>query len=154
MEWITVIGFVLFGIGLIIVEILFVPGTTIVGLLGFAGLIIGIYLGYAYFDKTVGTIILLASGVASLGLIVWAFRADVWDRFSLKQSIDSKFNEEVGLNLKIGDIGKSISALKPIGKAEFSNEEFEVKTAGEYLDAGEPVKIIKLERNNIYVEKS
>jgi membrane-bound ClpP family serine protease len=55
-EWITVISLILFGLTLIVAEIIFVPGTTLVGVLGFIFLIIGIGLSFHYFGKDIGLI--------------------------------------------------------------------------------------------------
>ncbi|MFT6941450.1 MAG: membrane-bound ClpP family serine protease, partial [Cyclobacteriaceae bacterium] len=52
MDWIIVISLIVFGLGLIIVEVIFVPGTTVVGI---AGLIIGtygVYEAYSSFGTT------------------------------------------------------------------------------------------------------
>ena len=54
--------------------------------------------------------------------------------------------------LNIGDEGKTISTLRPIGKAEFNNKQFEVKTSGDYLDTGTPIRITKIHSNQIIVE--
>jgi membrane-bound ClpP family serine protease len=54
--------------------------------------------------------------------------------------------------VQIGDEGVTLSTLKPMGKAEFHNKTFEVKTAGNYIDRGERVKIIFIESHQIVVE--
>ena len=52
MEWITVLALIIFGLCLVVVEIIFVPGTTLVGVMGFLFLVAGVYLGFEYFDNT------------------------------------------------------------------------------------------------------
>ena len=54
--------------------------------------------------------------------------------------------------LNKGDEGITISTLRPIGKAEFRNGIFEVKTYGNYLEQGQKVRIIQVDASQIIVE--
>jgi membrane-bound ClpP family serine protease len=146
-EWITVISLILFGLFLIVAEIIFVPGTTLVGIVGFVFLIIGIGFSFNYFGSETGWTTVGVSSVA-----YYSFKANVWHRFSLKSSINSKVNEgELDL-LSVGKEGQTISALRPVGKAEIENKMYEVKTLGEYLDSGKKIRVIKIVSNQIIVE--
>jgi len=49
--------------------------------------------------------------------------------------------------------GIALSALRPIGKGEFGGNVAEVKTAGEYIGAGESIRVIQVATNYIIVEK-
>ncbi|UII27709.1 hypothetical protein LVD15_04605 [Fulvivirga maritima] len=152
LEWITVTALIIVGIGLIIVEVLFVPGTTFVGLLGFLAALFGLYLGFVYFGVDAG-IWLTAGGSILLGVsLYFSFKGRTWEKFSLKDTISSKVNEGLTSVLKVGDEGVAVSTLKPIGKAEFTNGLFEVKSLGNYLDSGTKIRIIKISTNNIFVE--
>jgi len=152
MEWITVLSLILIGIALIIAELIFIPGTTVVGIVGLILAGFGVVLAYEYFDSTTGTIILILTLGGTIGTIVWALRNKTWKRFSLADTIDSKFNEGLTANLQIGDEGVTVSALRPMGSAEFNNKIFEVKTLGTYLESGTKVKITKVTGNTIFVE--
>src|SRR6187402_1587720 len=92
-EWSVIISLIVLGLVLIIIEIIFVPGTTFVGVGGFVFLIIGIFLSFNYFGKETGWTIVGISSVISGGLFYYSFKANVWSRFALKSSIDSKVNE-------------------------------------------------------------
>ena len=52
----------------------------------------------------------------------------------------------------IGDEGITISTLRPIGKAMFNDKTMEVKTAGDYVEQGQKVKITHIELNQITVQ--
>jgi membrane-bound ClpP family serine protease len=52
----------------------------------------------------------------------------------------------------VGMEGQTVSALRPIGKAELNNQTVEVKTNGDYLDSGSRIRIIKIISNQIIVE--
>ncbi|MCA4900510.1 MAG: hypothetical protein ING88_17180, partial [Cytophagales bacterium] len=46
MEWVTIATLILIGLVLIVIEILFVPGTTVVGFVGFALMLVGVALTF------------------------------------------------------------------------------------------------------------
>ena len=151
-EWVTVISLILFGLFLIVAEIIFVPGTTLVGILGFLFLVFGVGLSFSYFGADTGWIVVGATAVAS-GLILYlAFKANVWSRFSLKSAITSKVNEGEVATLAIGTEGVAISALRPVGKADLGSKQYEVKTTGEYLESGCRIRVTKIIMNQIIVE--
>jgi len=151
-EWITVISLVLLGLALIVAEIIFVPGTTLVGVVGFGFLIVGVGLSFRYFGTETGWITVGVTSVASGAILYYAFSANVWGKFSLKTSSEGKVNEGELDELKVGAEGLTVSALRPIGKAELNNKTFEVKTQGEYLDSGKRIRVIKILSNQIFVE--
>jgi membrane-bound ClpP family serine protease len=76
----------------------------------------------------------------------------MWSRFSLKSSNKSKVNEGELDQLLVGMEGTTISALRPIGKAELNNQIVEVKTNGDYLDSGSRIRVIKIVSNQIIIE--
>jgi len=151
-EWISVVAILLLGIGLIIVELIFIPGTTVVGVLGLGFCVGGIVMSFSYFGSAVGFIVLILTGVISVTALVISLRSGVWKKFSNESSIQSKFNEGTNELVKIGDEGLTLSTLKPYGKVEFNDKEFEVKTNGNYLERGVKVKIIHKDGNQIIVE--
>lgn len=150
--WIIVISLLLIGLTLIIVELVFIPGTTVVGLLGLIFAIVGIVISYSHFGNDIGFYILLATLASTLAALFYSFRSGAWSKFSLKSSISSKVNEGIMASLHIGDEGITVSTLRPMGKAEFNSKTFEVKTSGNYIERGEKVKITQIESNQIVVE--
>ena len=52
----------------------------------------------------------------------------------------------------MGDTGTAISTLKPYGKAEFDDVEYEVRSDGNYINDGEEIVIQRIAGKNIYVE--
>lgn len=150
--WIIIIALLLIGLTLIIVELVFIPGTTVVGLLGLIFAIVGIVISYSHFGNDVGFYILLGTLAATLAALFYSFRSGAWSKFSLKSSSDSKVNEGIMASVQIGDEGITVSTLRPIGKAEFNSKTFEVKTSGNYIERGEKVRITQIESHQIVVE--
>jgi len=151
-EWITLISLILLGLALIIVEIIFVPGTTFVGITGFVLLAIGVWLGFRYFGGQTGWTIAGITAVSSGVILVYAFKANVWGRFSLKSSIDSKVNEGELDGIVAGAEGVALSALRPSGKAELASRTFEVRTMGAYVESGTRIRVMQIVSNQIIVE--
>lgn len=150
--WIIIIALLVIGLSLIIVELVFIPGTTVVGLLGFIFSVAGIVISYKHFGADVGFYILLGMSVTTLVALFYSFRAGSWTKFSLKTAIDSKVNEGMLAALQIGDEGVTVSTLRPIGKAEFQNQQFEVKTSGDYVESGMRVRITQILSHQVIVE--
>jgi membrane-bound ClpP family serine protease len=150
--WLIVVALILAGLALIIVEVVFIPGTTVVGLLGLVFTIAGIVFSYNHFGSTVGFYVLSGTAVATAGSLYFSFRKGAWNKFSNQSAIDSKVNEGLAAELATGDEGLAISALRPMGSAEFKGKIFEVRTNGEYIANGIKVRIIKIQTNNVLVE--
>ena len=131
---------------------LFVPGTTVVGILGLIATILGIYLSFDYFGSEVGWWFTFGSTLFFAMAIYISFRNKTWEKLALKDTNIGKVNEGLTDSLAIGDKGVAISTLKPIGKAEIKDKEYEVRTNGDYVDSGTLVQIIKIGKNNIIVE--
>ena len=67
-----------------------------------------------------------------------------------KQS-EGKLDYTQGVTLEVGEEGKTTSALRPMGQAEFQHKIFEVVTEGGFLPSNTPVRIIKIDKNKILV---
>jgi len=151
-DWVSIILLVVVGLILIYLELVFVPGTTILGLIGLVLTGIGVYITFEAYGTRAGALVLVGSFVTSVIALVWSFRKDSWDKFSLKTTNKSKVNQSYTDDLQIEMRGEAVSDLKPIGKAEFNNKVYEVTSHGHLIDSGEQVKIIKISGNKIIVE--
>lgn len=150
--WIIIISLLAIGLGLIIVELVFIPGTTVVGLLGLIFTIVGIVISYSHFGDTTGFYILMGTSVTTLVALFYSFRTGAWTRFSLKSSMNSKVNEGMLSTLTVGDEGTTRSALRPMGTAEFGNQQYEVRSLGSFVESGSRIKIVQILSNQIIVE--
>ncbi len=153
MDWFSVIALIIFGITLIVVETIFVPGTTIVGIFGFLVAGYGIYLGYENFGQTTGTVILVVSSIVGFALVFYCFKTEAWQRFSLKGESSWRNNDETKAYLEVGQEGIMVSSAKPVGKASFNDREVEVRSQGGYLTENTSIRISKIESNKIIVEE-
>ncbi|MCW5920693.1 MAG: NfeD family protein, partial [Bacteroidetes bacterium] len=85
--------------------------------------------------------------------IYLAFRYNVWRRFSLQQSSDSKIERVDEMDIKIGDQGKALSVLRPMGTAVFNNKKIEVQSLGEMIEANATIEVIEVLTNKLIVKK-
>ena len=152
LDWIIIFILIVFGISLLILEVIFIPGTTFVGIGGVICLIFGVYFGFDYYGTTIGFLILGMALISITSSFIYSLKAKPWEQFSLKETMTSRVNEGIGMKLMVGNIGLTTSDLKPVGKALFENKEIEVRTQGDFLANGEKVKIIKIDHNKIYVQ--
>lgn len=151
MTWLIILILLLGGLTLLILELLVVPGTTVVGIVGFILMAVGIWQSYALYGALWGSLILLATIIiASIGFYM-SLQSKTWDKAMLNKSIDSKVNTEAQ-KLHIGDMGKTISIINPMGKAVFNNEFYEVSSFGDFIETDQDVKVISIEGTKILVE--
>ena len=151
-DWLTVVLLICIGLVLIVVELIFVPGITIVGILGVILVGAGVWISYATLGTETGHLVLAGSIVAGGLTLFYSFRSDAWTRFALKDSHKSRVNEDNPHLLEVGEEGITVSALRPQGTALFKERRHEVQTAGTFLPPNTPVRIIKIVANKITVE--
>lgn len=144
---------ILAGIVLLIVEVVFIPGVTIVGIAGTILALAGVGLSYWAFGSTVGFYTLISTFTAFGVLVYYAFRSNAWDKLALKTSINSKNNEGFLESFALGTEGICLSALRPVGKAEFGGRAVEVTSQEGYVDAGTRVRIKEVSASGIIVEQ-
>lgn len=150
--WTIILALLLLGLALIIIEVVFVPGTTIVGIIGiiFAGT--GVLITFRHYGSEAGFYMLLGFSAVTAIALYFSFRSNAWSKFANNSAIKSKVNEGLTSMLQLGDEGVTLSSLKPMGKVQFKNGQFEVKTLGDYVDVGTKVRIVHIESNQIIVK--
>ena len=153
MAWMILLLIIAIGLGLIVIEIIFVPGTTVVGILGLLCMIAGVMYGFSTFGAPIGWGILSGTILISTTVIIISLKSGVWKKFALNKSMNSKVNEHISITIEVGDEGVALSALRPMGNAEFGKDKIEVTTLGELLDSGSKVKVTQVEGRIIYVEQ-
>ena len=135
---------------LIIVEIFFIPGTTIFGIVGSIGAIIALY--YSFQVSNQFGYIAIAIGIFLFVLLFFVGKNMMKDsEMNLKGEITEKVNTYNDGIVNIGDQGTTLSVLKPGGRAFFEDKKVEVYSSGAYIDKDVTVEVIKIEENKIFV---
>ncbi len=152
--WTVIVILILVGLLLMILEIIVIPGSGVVGIVGMASMIAGIWLAYTKQGVEAGHITLgITLAVNVIGL-AFALRSKTWKNAMLKTVNSGKVNEIKTEDIKIGQVGKTISRCAPMGKAEFNNTYYEVSTLSEFIDQGKEIEIIRISGNKIFVKKT
>lgn len=140
------------GLILLLIEVLFVPGTTVIGIFGLIVSLAGVVYAFSAYDSEIAFWIVGIAGILNLIAVWYGFSSGVWNRFSLKSSMKGGTFDGRTNGLSVGMIGKATSDLKPIGKAEFGETSYEVKSEDGFIEVGREVSIVKIQNNIILVK--
>jgi len=146
-----IITLIVFGIILLILEILVLPG-LISGIVGVMLMITGVLWMYSSQGSTAGHITLACTAATSGAAILYALKSRAWERFGLKGHLEGKSVSTAGLPISVGDEVITMSALRPMGTILAGDHKAEAETTGEMVDAGSTVIIVKITPNKIIVK--
>ncbi|HXH17859.1 MAG TPA: NfeD family protein [Chitinophagales bacterium] len=144
-------GIILLGLLIVIAEIFFLPGTTVIGIIGGIIVAIGIYLGFAEHGMKTGSIILGCTLMATCVLLYAGFRTYSSGKIALKEVSEGKAPITEAAAASVGDEGVTVSYLRPEGKALINGNKVEVFSLGEYIEANKKIKVVKIAENKIFV---
>lgn len=146
-----IITLILVGLVLIFAEILLVPGVGVAGILGLLSLAGSCYYAFAEMGNTTGIIVTAINAVLVVALTVWVLRAKTWKRFALETNIVSKAVPSGSVTVAVGDRGKTVTRLAPMGTVRFGEVAVEVKALEGLVDPGVEVEVVLIEDNRITV---
>ena len=89
----------------------------------------------------------------SLLTVIFSLRAKTWQRFSLKQNIDSVSVANTENAFQIGAKGVATSRIAPMGKVEVDGTYYEAKSADGFIDQREEVEVVGFENSSVVVRK-
>ncbi len=153
MSPLAIIFLILLGILLLLIEFLIIPGVTIAGIGGFILIGGGIFSAYHFHNIRFGNITVAATVLAIIIIFYFALRAGTWKKVALSTKIDSSVENIIKEDkFKVGERGKTITKLSPIGKAVFNDKIVEAKSLAGYVNENTEVEIIKLQNTNVIVK--
>ncbi len=145
-----IITLILVGLVLMFAEIMLIPGVGVAGILGLLSMGGSCFYAFTEMGNTVGGIVTAVNVVLLVLMTVYVLRAKTLKRMSLETNIDSKAVENV--TLAVGDRGKTVTRLAPMGSARFGNYIVEVKALEGMLNPEMAVEVVLIEGNKIYVK--
>jgi len=145
-----IITLILVGLVLIFAEILLIPGVGIAGILGLLSMGGSCFYAFSQLGPVAGATVTAVNALLITALTVWVLRAKTWKRFTLNTNIDSKAVSSDGM-LSVGERGKTVTRLAPMGMVRFDNDSVEVKALEGMIDPGVDVEIVMIEDNKVYV---
>lgn len=145
-----IVTLIIVGLILIFAEILIIPGVGFAGVLGVLSL--GGSSLYAFMEvgSTAGAIVTSINVVLVIVLAIFALRAQTWKKISLDTNIDSKAISRTAVS--VGDEGKTMTRLAPMGQALFGDESIEVTAFEGMVDPGVIVVVTMITDGKIYVQ--
>jgi len=152
MSWLLILTIIIIGLLFLLLEILVVPGTTIVGVAGALLMIFGVYSSYNHYGAAAGTYTLAGTIVFTISALVLALKSNTWKKAMLNSEINSRVNLIEEESIKAGDEGIAISRLNPMGKALINNEYYEVTSKDNLIDQNSEIIVTKVEGNKIIVK--
>lgn len=152
MDLLFIILLLVCGMALIVLELVAIPGTTIAGLSGVGLSIWGIYKVFVEYGSFWGGIVIVFDVLICVVLLIWSLKTKVWKRFAQKEEISSKVNE-IKTTVNVGDKGKTITRLAPMGTALINNERMEVYTSTSFLDPETDIVVEEVSGSKIRVNK-
>ncbi len=147
----TIALLLLFGFLFLVAEVIFIPGTTVVGFVGFALLAVGIWFSYRDLNSTAGTVALAGSALVAGVILYVGLRPKNLARVALTHVNDAVVRDVRRRDVAPGTVGRALSALRPSGTVLFGDERREVVTRGEMLPAGSTVQVLGIEQNRLVV---
>ena len=91
--------------------------------------------------------------VLGLAATVLSLRAKTWQRFSLKQRVDSSSMPSTpDQELQVSDRGMTLSRLSPMGTVEVGGKVYEAKSLTAYVDPRREVEVVGFENFSVIVK--
>lgn len=169
-----VVAVFVFGVVLILVEMLFFPGVILVAALGTALMVGALFFAMVDYypaqpwDFSFGvlarpmlnlSLAIVAAGFAIALLARYLPDIPLFRRLFLSTqsvsgpSISPQFSFQAGPEYSVGDKGVARTILRPSGKALFGEILVDVVTQGQFVEEGSPVRILSIAGDAVVVEK-
>jgi membrane-bound ClpP family serine protease len=152
MNILTILLLIFLGIVLLLIEFTILPGITIAGIGGILLFAYSIYLAFSIYGPLAGFLTLGFVLIVSPILVVSFFKGKAGKKMTLSAVITGVANQIDPDKIKIGDIGVTVGRLAPMGKIKVNDIVVEAKSTGNFIDPGEKVRIIQIEKSLITVE--
>lgn len=148
----VIILLILLGLVLLLIEFAVIPGVTIAGIGGFLLLLASIYIAFSDLGTVAGFITLAVVLIVAPAMVYYFFKSRTGKKMILEKNIDGKIELIDNEKIKVGDVGKTIGRLAPMGKVKVNGEVAEAQSTGAFIDQNTPVTVIKIVSNKLIVE--
>jgi membrane-bound ClpP family serine protease len=152
MSWLFIIILIVVGVLFLVLEVLVIPGTSVAGILGFIGIMVGVWQAFAQYGTLAGYLTLAVTSVVTAITMYYALKSNTWKRFMLKDTNTSQVNVIEKDKIKPGDIAITVSRLAPAGTIEFEGGYYEAHSYGEFIDPAIHVQVLKVENGKVFVK--
>jgi membrane-bound ClpP family serine protease len=149
----VIIILIVLGILLFVIEFLLIPGVTVAGIGGLILTVFGVYKAFNDYGPEVGVWVLIGTILLSVFVIAMSLRARTWSRLMLKTNVDGKVDRDLTEEqVKIGDRGKALTRLAPMGKIIVNDLVREAKSVEGYINEHSDIEVVSVEGTRISVK--
>ncbi len=148
----AIILLILLGLVLLLIEFAVIPGVTIAGIGGFLLLAASVYIAFSDYGTGAGFLTLTFVLIAAPAIVYYFFKSKAGKKMILDSKIEGKVENIIGQKVKVGDVGKAIGRLAPMGKAKIGGIVVEVQSTGSLIDQNTEIRVLKIQSNKIIVE--
>jgi len=154
------------GVILLILEIFVIPGFGIVGVSGILLIVLSLFMSMVPsipifgFSSVSGAIFKLAGAFVLSSIFIFSLskflpKSNAWNRMILSKNINSStgYTSNHTISSLVGKIGEATSDLRPAGIAMIENKRVDVVTEGDYINAGEKIRVTAVEGSKVIVRK-
>ncbi len=152
MGWLVIVTLIVVGLIFLLLEILVVPGTTVVGVVGAAMMGFAIFSAYNDHGSAAGTYTLAGTLVLTISALALALKSNTWKKAMLGSEVSGKVNIFEAERVKPGDEGIAITRLNPMGKALINEEYYEVTSKDNLISQNTEIVVTKVDGNKIIVK--
>lgn len=142
MTALIIVLLIVFGVVLLLLEFLVIPGITLAAVGGVVMIVGGIYLSYDHYGSSIGHLTVLATLVFCAIVLVLVLKSNTWNKIMLKTEIDAKVDKLEENTVSVGDQGVCVSRLAPMGKVKINKIIVEAKSTGMYINEKTKVEVI------------
>lgn len=149
MTLIIIIAVLVLVLGLL--EAFVIPGFGIAGIGSIACALLDVVLIYNSYGLgwACGALVI---GIVVLFLLLYGVaHSRAFDRMSLHAAINSTNATTEQLSIKVGDTGRALTRLALVGNAEIAGKQVEVKSSGEFINPGTPIRVVSVNEAQIIV---
>jgi membrane-bound serine protease (ClpP class) len=137
------------GLVLLAVELFLIPGFGITGILGILALIAGLTLSLVGAGATAEIVVGAITRVAVSLLVALAASVVLHTGLGADTGYASAPESD---RQWLGTQGTAVSPLRPAGIADIDGKRVDVVSQGEWIDAGTPITVIRVDGNRIVVQ--
>lgn len=148
----AIILLILLGLLLLLIEFAVIPGVTIAGIGGFILLGASVFIAFQEYGTGAGFLTLTVVLILAPLMIFYFFKSKTGKKMILESNITGKVEALKKDKIAVGDTGKTIGRLAPMGKVKVNGEIVEAQSTGSYIDQNIEIKVLKIVSNKIIVE--
>ncbi|MBE3573864.1 MAG: nodulation protein NfeD [Firmicutes bacterium] len=145
------------GLILLAIEVFAIPGFGVTGVLGLAAMFTGIFLAFASARQAAVAIATAIGTTLVAGYLMFRYfgRIKALQRLvlSTRQEHAAGYSALPDLASLEGQEGVALTILRPAGTAEIAGRRVDVLTEGDFAQAGDRIRVIRVEGNRVVVRK-